>query len=343
MLPSISLIYAMQGKCDINGCMIPRAMLFMALPAILGAASDWLLIRKTDGSQFEGQTEMSNITVQHDGKAMKLRMTEILSIHSAAPASAAESEKITADLATVQEKDRMARDRAVEELTAIGLPAMTPLLRTLKDTDQHEPRPLYRLFERIMPSHADGLDRSASMIRLSNGSAIRCALPQASVELRKANGEKTSVPWSDIRTLAVRKRMVKRAMPLHSLRHCNQIEYLDTGVTVTPQSKVDITADGFVRLSWNEDGWASDADGLKKPGSPAYKTNLVGGFPFGAVIGRSGAGGDLFLVGKKSSKTGLPVGRLELAVNDNGHWQNNLGTYSVTMTATDSYDLGDAQ
>src|SRR5262245_18721282 len=150
MLPSITLIYAMQGKCDINGCMIPRAMLFMALPAILGAASDWVLIRKTDGSQVEGQAELSSITVEHDGRPMKLRLTEILSIHNAAPASAAESEKITADLAAVQDKDRPARDRAVEELTAIGLPAMTPLLRTLKDTDQHEPRPLYRLFERIM-------------------------------------------------------------------------------------------------------------------------------------------------------------------------------------------------
>jgi hypothetical protein len=132
-------------------------------------------------------------------------------------------------------------------------------------------------------------------------------------------------------------------MPVHSLRHCTQIEYLDTGVVLTSASKADITADGFVRLSWNEDGWATDADGLKKPGSPAYKTNLVAGHPFGALVGRVGAKGDVFFIGKRAAKTGLPAGRLGLAVNDNAHWQNNLGTYTVTLTATDAYDLGEAQ
>ena len=42
-------------------------------------------------------------------------------------------------------------------------------------------------------------------------------------------------------------------------------------------------------------------------------------------------------------KTGLPAGRLTLAVNDTPHWQNNVGAYQVTLTATDAYDLGDAQ
>ncbi|MBL8235610.1 MAG: hypothetical protein JNL98_44380, partial [Bryobacterales bacterium] len=64
---------------------------------------------------------------------------------------------------------------------------------------------------------------------------------------------------------------------------------------------------------------------------------------FGALIGRVGAGGQVFFVGTKASKTGLPAGRLMLAVNDNRHWQNNLGTYTVTMTVSEAYDLGDAQ
>ena len=42
-------------------------------------------------------------------------------------------------------------------------------------------------------------------------------------------------------------------------------------------------------------------------------------------------------------KTGLPPGRLLMAINDNGHWQNNLGTFTVRMTVSDAYDLGAAQ
>ncbi|HYI95998.1 MAG TPA: hypothetical protein VEX68_20820 [Bryobacteraceae bacterium] len=315
--------------------MLSRAVLLSLCPVLLFGAQEWILIRTTDGSQLEGQADLVKTT--------KFRPSEILSIHSGSPASEKETESITTALIAVQGKERQQRDRAVDELTAIGVPVLTPLLKTLKDTDQHEPRPLYRLFERIMPSDADGVDRSLSLTRLQNGNSVRGALPEGALEVRKGNGEKVSVPWSTIRSLAVRKKSIQRAMPIHSLRHCNQIEYLDTGVVTTPGSKLNVNAHGFVRLSWNEDGWASDPDGLKKPGSPAYKTNLVGGHPFGALIGRVGSDGEVFFLGKQAVKTNLPAGRVKLAVNDNAHWQNNVGTYSVTMTVTDAYDLGNPQ
>jgi hypothetical protein len=69
----------------------------------------------------------------------------------------------------------------------------------------------------------------------------------------------------------------------------------------------------------------------------------VDGQPFGALVGRVGATGEVFLVGRKAALAGKPAGRLRLAVNDNAHWQNNLGTFHAAMTATDAYDFGDAQ
>lgn len=304
--------------------------------ALLPAASQWVLIRTTDGSGFEAQADVS-----------ALRVPGLRSFHSGAPASEHEQARIAAGILTiqnsVQSKDRAGRDAAVEELTAIGVPVVTPLLEALKDTDQHEPRPLYRLFERVMPSHADGFDRTRSMVRLADGRAMRVELPAGDLQVRRADGSRTSLPWTTVRTLAVRQKQVHRTMPVHSLRHCTQIEYLDTGVVLTSASKADFAADGFARLSWKEDGWASDPDGLKKPGSPSYKTHLVAGHPFGALVGRIGSKGEVFFIGRKASKSGLPAGRLGLAVNDNAHWQNNVGTYTVTLTATDAYDLGDAQ
>ncbi len=194
-----------------------------------------------------------------------------------------------------------------------------------------------------MPGYADGFDRSLSLVRLQNGDTIRGKLPDGTIEVSRAAGEKVALPWSKLRSLAVRQSLVRRSIPVHSIRHCTRIEYLDTGVAVTTASKMESLARGFVRLSWNADGWASDADGLKKPGSPSYKSNLVDGHPFGALVGRVGASGEVFFIGKKSTKTGLASGPLTLAINDNAHWQNNVGSYFVTLSVTDAYDVGDAQ
>jgi len=314
--------------------MLCRIAVTVFFATLLPAASDQVLIRTTEGTQIEAQANLA---------ALKNRSQGILSFHSGVPASAFEKERIQNGLTAIQGKDRAARDAAVQELTAIGVPVLTPLLSSLKDTDQHEPRPLYRLFERIMPSQADRLDRTLSLLRLDDGSVMRVAAPEGAIELHKSDGTKTTLPWSQVRSLAVRRKLVRREIPVHSLRHCTQIEYLDTGVVLTGSSKADIAADGFVRLSWGEDGWATDPDGLKVPGSPAYKTNLVAGHPFGALVGRVNSDGEVFFLGKKASKTGLPAGRLFMAINDNGHWQNNLGTYTVKMTASDAYNLGPAQ
>ena len=318
-------------------------VLLLLSPALLAGASATVSIRNIDGAQVEGRTELRTLQVESKGKTISYRLPEILSVHNGAPASEFETERITAGLSAIQGSERKARDLAVEELTSIGLPALTPLLRTIKDTDQHEPRPLYRLFERLIPSSADDFDRTLSLVRIRGGGAIRGKLPEDAVEIRTADGSVVTIPWAKIRSLAVMRKSVQRSMPVHSLRHATQIEYLDTGVVITAASKVTTDARGFVRLSWDADGWASDADGLKKPGAPNYKTNLVDGHPFGALLGRIGANSEAFLLGKKAAKTGLPPGRLTLAVNDNRHWQNNVGTYSVTMTATDAYDVGDAQ
>lgn len=315
--------------------------LLLLLATCSAWSAQWVLIRDTNGTTTEAQTSSASIRLTAGGKPRDIRLDQVLSIHNGAPASDSEALRITAGIAAIQGDDRKARDQAVEELTAIGLPVITPLLKTYKDTDQHEPRPLYRLFERIIPSRADGFDRTLSLIRFRSGEYLRGQIASTSVEL--SSGDHRSMPWSTIRTLAVRQNAIHRVLPVHSLRHSNQIEFLDTAVVLTTSSKLDATTEGFVRLSWETDSWASDADGLQKPGSPSYKSNLFEGQPFGALIGRIGASGEVFFIGKKLTKAGLPAGRLQVAVNDNKHWQNNLGSFTATMTVTNAYDLGEAQ
>ncbi len=309
----------------------------LVLAALVGlplVAKDVMVYVQTrDGAAQEVKASVASIQVTVDGKSRSIPMTSILSVHSGEAASAAESERITAGIAAIQGTDRKARDLAVEQLTAIGVPVLTPLLKAYKDTDQHEPKPLYRLFERIMPSQADGFDRELSLIRLVGGEMLRAKVTPVQLG---------TVAWSTVRAFAVKQKQVTRKVDVHSLRHSTQIEYLDTAVVLAADSKATAAASGFTRLSWETDGWATDPNGLQKPG-PNYKTNLVDGHPFGALVGRFGAAGEVFFLGRNWTGKAGAQGRLYLAINDNRHWQNNLGSYRVTLQAANAYDLGDPQ
>ncbi|HMV49624.1 MAG TPA: hypothetical protein PLD20_06320 [Blastocatellia bacterium] len=294
-----------------------------------------------EGKIVEGNLTSGSFTL--DGRAsLSVTADRLLSFNLAADANAREAERIAAGLVAVQGADRAARDAAAAELTDIGLPAMTPLLNAYKDRDMREPDAMYHLFNRLMPGYADTLDRSLDLIRLKNGSALRGHIGADKLALRQADGSELKLSLAEIRSLAVRQAKIEKNFDLQALRHCTQIEFLDTGVILSPTSRVEVTANGFVRLAFAVDGWASDADGIKVPG-PNYKTNLVDGFPFGAVVGKVGVTGPRFLVGHRLDKTGLGTGRLYLAVNDNGHWQNNLGSFRVNLRVSDAYDMGDAQ
>jgi hypothetical protein len=61
------------------------------------------------------------------------------------------------------------------------------------------------------------------------------------------------------------------------------------------------------------------------------------------VLGRVGVAGERWFAGKHLEKADVGAGRLYFAVNDNEHWQNNIGSYRARIAVTDAYDLGEAQ
>ena len=101
-------------------------------------------IRTRSGETVEGAVSAKSI--QFAGRAVALK--DILSLHSASEASTAETERIAADLAAAAGTDKSARDAAIAELVDIGLPVLTPLLKSYKDTALAEPKDgaYYRIF-----------------------------------------------------------------------------------------------------------------------------------------------------------------------------------------------------
>ena len=90
--------------------MLNRLIVSLWLPMALWGAPEWLLIRTVDGNQVEGQSQLSSLKVDSEGRPAELRMTRILSVHNAAPASEFEAGRIAAGLAAIQGTDRKASD-----------------------------------------------------------------------------------------------------------------------------------------------------------------------------------------------------------------------------------------
>jgi len=304
-----------------------------------GGRTVWVMTK--DGRSVEGKLGLDSLSFTVNGAARKIEVKDVRSFHSADSATAAESSRIVQGLAALQGKDFKAAEAASADLTDLGLPVLSPLLAAYKDVDGHEPDPLYRLFGRIVPGVADGLDRKLDLIRLADGSALRGKLAPVELKMTGADGKSTTLAAGSVRRLAVRQPSLERNFELQALRHCTYVAWLDTGVAVTPSSRVNADSAGFVRLSFDEDGWSSDPDGIETP-LPG-KRKLQEGYRWGVVLGRVGASGERWLAGKHIEKSALGSGRLFFAINDNEHWQNNIGAYRVRVKVTDAYDLGDPQ
>jgi hypothetical protein len=299
----------------------------------------WVLTK--DGRSVEGALALDSLVFTVNGSPQKIALRDVRSFHSADPATASEAARIGRGLAAVQGKDAKAVDPAAEDLTDLGLPVLSPLLATYKDTDAHEPDPLYRLFGRLVPGFADAADRKLDLIRLANGTALRGKLSPVELRLAGVDGKTTVLAAHEIRRLAVKQASVERTFDLQALRHCTYVSWLDTGLAVTPTSQLKADSAGYVRLSFDEDGWACDPDGIADP-LPG-KRRMQEGFRWGAVLGRVGPSGARWLAGKHIEKTALGTGRLYFVVNDNEHWQNNIGSYRVHVRVTDTYDLSEPQ
>lgn len=313
------------------------------LPAQASPAAPIGWVRTTEGADIEGTLRADFLTFDVAGAKRQVAVQDLLSFHSAAPASAYEAACIERDLPALARTDAKGTDVdvALAELTDIGLPVLTPLLQSCVDTDAHEPDRRSRLFSRIVPGHADGRDRTLDLVRLAGGDVFRGKWAHVDLRLQDADGKETTIPAASVRRLAIRRPRVDRGFELHALRDCTYVAFFDTGVSVTEASRLQADAAGYVRLSFDEDGWATDPDGLHEtlPG----KRKLQEGFRWGAVLGRVGPTGARWFAGKHADKDDLGQGRLYFAVNDNEHWQNNVGSFRVRLSVTQAYDLGDAR
>ncbi len=300
-------------------------------------------LRTTEGELLVGKTDLEAFEVAIGDRTEQIPLKDLLSFQSAAAPSAHEQQIIDAQFPLLDSKEVAEAERAAGMLNDIGLPVTTRLLQSFTDEDGIQPGARYRLYRRILPGEADQLDRGLGLIRLADGSVRRGQLATPRIPITPqapdgSPGQTVMLPLERVRSLAVQRDTLTRELALDSRQHVTYVEWLNTGLMVIPGSKVEIDATGLVRLSFDEDGWACDADGIHDP-LPG-KRRLQQGFRWGSILGRIGPEGERWLVGKHAERHDLPLGRLYLVINENERWQNNIGSFRVVIRAEKVFDWG---
>ncbi|MEZ5963686.1 MAG: hypothetical protein R3F56_07555 [Planctomycetota bacterium] len=310
----------------------------------------WLGTR--DGHNWSGRVSAQTLHFSVDGDERQFPLADVLSLHMGTAASEHEARLIARDIPLLASADRQQAAVATDELLAIGLPVVTPLLQSLADTDAHEPDSRYRLFARLLPAGADCKDRSLAMLRLATGAVLR-GKPRTDARLTLAlatpldagspppRDAPATIDVADLRFLCVARKQVTRTFELHALHDCTYVDWVTTGIVPRSRSRIRADAQGFIRLSFDEDGWATGPDGLFEtlPG----KRKLQEGFRWGSVLYRVGPTGQRRYAGTHlDGENEDTPGMLQFVVNDNEHWQNNIGAYRVSVTVDDAFDVGPA-
>jgi hypothetical protein len=309
-----------------------------------------LAIRTTDGRDIFATTTDAGITIAGKEGPREIPFGELLSLHTAHAPSEHEATVIEEHLAQIGREKIFKEDLeySLDVLTEIGLPLQTPLLERLTDDDgiRSSSSPRYRLYSRIMPRRADGLDRTLDMARLKGGEIMRADLVDRAITVTPLAGDESepaspiTLEAGQIRRLAVMQKSITREVELDSLRHCLFVGFMDTGVFVTPESSLTADAEGFIRIDFQGDGWATDPDGIHVP--PPTKRPLNEGFRWGAILGRVGPAGQYWFVGKHVEKEDLTTGRLYFVINESHHWENNIGSFRMKIVVKNGFDVGEA-
>ncbi len=234
----IRMIYGSAGGFILLCCGLASASRAMPQSPTEGQI---LSIRTSDGQELSGLAQ-GTLAVDDNGKPREFKLQQLLSYNAALPASKFEEERIATDLPTLSDTDTKKAETAAEELTNIGLPVITPLLRSYVDTDAHEPDLRYRLFGRIMPGHADAVDRTLGLLRLDDGTTIRANLSTAAITLVDKDGKTSLIDANKIRRIVALRPSIARTFDLQALHDCTYVGFMDTGIDVTSETAMSASA-----------------------------------------------------------------------------------------------------
>lgn len=225
------------------------------------------------------------------------------------------------------------REKAVKELAAIGAPAYVPLYQAAKSKDAEVARRANQALEEIRKKVPE------SKLRIREDDLIQTAeftivgkILNSTIKAKSSVFGETQLNVADLRGLRWMGHQAEVEVTIDATKYAtNATQWMDTGIEVNLDDELTITASGQVDLMVNGGGgYTTGPMGNAQWGQGPGTTH-----PPGALLGRIGNGGQVFLIGDNYKGQAKAEGKLFLQISPSPwarHGNAVGGSYKVNIT-----------
>lgn len=232
------------------------------------------------------------------------------------------------------------RESAMNELVAVGAPAYIALYKAAKSTDlevsQRAKAALAKIREKVPEDRLRV--KEDDMVQTADFTIVgRISTP--TIKASSGIFGETQLNVSDLRGIRWMGNNAEVELSIDAAKYAiSGTQWLDTGVELASEDEISVTASGQVDLMTNGGGQY-----ITGPAGNGQWGQGVGGHPPGALLGKIGDNGAIFLIGDKYKGSSKKEGKLMLMISPSPwarHGGNPVsGSYKVNITG--GHDVND--
>jgi hypothetical protein len=285
-------------------------------------------VRFADGSNVRVLILQQSLDIVTKYGKLTIPASEIRRIEFGLHLTAENEKKIAEAIRQLGSDTFSQRDAASKELLALGALAYPAVKAAAKNTDAEvaqRTQALLKLMREKIPPRQLAL-KDYDLIQTVEF-PVTGRIASATIKARTAYFGDLDLKVTELRGIRWQGSNDEVEVVVDAAKYANpnDNQWLDTGVTLEPDTAVEITATGQVNLR--------PAGGGRFVTGPAGTNQFgqQGQFPCGALLGRVGESGTVFVIGDRLQNTSSHEGKLYLQIAPNPWNDQSSGTYKVKI------------
>jgi hypothetical protein len=278
-----------------------------------------------DGSVFRGKLDIKSLEVETPYGKLVVPASDVIRIRVGKSSNKELKTKIEQYIADLGSKDFQTRETAQKELAKLGKKAYAEIEAAARSDDAEVATRATALLAEMDTGDDEEIQPADDEI-ITPTLTLRGVIKMDAISLQTRYGT-LKVDKKDIIALTLGQRADAEKIFKLTDRNTSQSQWLDTGIRVKRGDRIVASATGSI--NWVNSGYVTEPRGNPQIG----QWTRIGNQPvfYGALVGRIGQGGQMFLMGDKFNDKAIADGNLFIAVGCSWGPQNATGEYKVRI------------